>query len=96
MPTVSKEEVLKMADVAKVALTEEEATLYAESISDIVERAEGLKNMDLSDVEPATHALEIYDVVREDEPNNQVSIEDALLNSESTEDGQFKVPKMIS
>lgn len=96
MPTVSKEEVLKMADVAKVALTEDEATLYAESISDIVERAEGLKNMDLSDVEPATHALEIYDVVREDEPNNQVSIEDALLNSESTEDGQFKVPKMIS
>lgn len=96
MPTVSKEEVLKMADVAKVALTEDEAMRYAESISDIVERAEGLKNMDLSDVEPATHALEIYDVVREDEPNNQVSIEDALLNSESTEDGQFKVPKMIS
>lgn len=96
MPTVSKEEVLKMADVAKVALTEDEAMRYAESISDIVERAEALKNMDLSEVEPATHALEIYDVVREDEPNNQVSIEDALLNSESTEDGQFKVPKMIS
>ncbi|OFL48625.1 MULTISPECIES: Asp-tRNA(Asn)/Glu-tRNA(Gln) amidotransferase subunit GatC [Nosocomiicoccus] len=96
MPTVSKEEVLKMADVAKVALTEDEATRYAESITDIVQRAEDLKNMDLSDVEPATHALEIYDVVREDDPNNQVSIEDALLNSESTEDGQFKVPKMIS
>ena len=96
MPTVSKEEVLKMADVAKVALTEDEAMRYAESTTDIVQRAEDLKNMDLSDVEPATHALEIYDVVREDDPNNQVSIEDALLNSESTEDGQFKVPKMIS
>lgn len=96
MAEVTKEDILSMADVAKIELKDEEISRYAESISDIITRAEDLKNMDLADVEPATHPLEIYDVVREDVPDNQVPLEEALLNSESTEEGQFKVPKMIS
>ena len=82
MAEVTKEDILSMADVAKIELKDEEVSRYAESISDIITRAEDLKNMDLSDVEPATHPLEIYDVVREDVPDNQVPLEEALLNSE--------------
>ncbi len=95
MGLLSREEVLYIARLAKLKLTEEEVELYREQLGRILEHFKKLEKLDTSDVEPTAHVLEVHNVLRADEPRPSVSQGEALVNAPKRRDGFFEVPKVI-
>jgi len=95
MAQITKEDMMKTADLARLAITEEEAEMYSEQISSILTFTEKLNEINTDDVEPTTNGNAIMNVLRADEPKKYITREDALENAPEHEDGQFKVPPII-
>jgi|SRR5690606_21148230 aspartyl-tRNA(Asn)/glutamyl-tRNA(Gln) amidotransferase subunit C len=95
MAKLTKEEVKHVADLARLAITEEEAELFAGQLAAIAEFAETLNELDTTDVEPTTHVLSITNVMREDVPEEGLKLDRILLNVKEHEDGMIKVPQII-
>ncbi len=93
MPRVTQETVAHVARLARVSLTDEERALFARQLEGILEWAESLQALDVSDVPPMAHAL--VPLWREDEPRVGVSHERALEPAPDAGDGLFRVPKVI-
>ena len=87
----------KVADLARINLSEEEKAEFGGQIGQILDYIEQLKSIDVSDIEPTAHAAPIYDVYREDEVQEDriLSREDALSNAPATAHDQIKMPKVI-
>ena len=92
---LSREEVLHIAELAKLKLTEEEIQLYQEQLGRILEYFKKLEELDTTDVEPMAHVLDVSNVLRPDEPQPSVSQEEALANAPKQRDGYFEVPQVI-
>ncbi|MBY6038230.1 Asp-tRNA(Asn)/Glu-tRNA(Gln) amidotransferase subunit GatC [Fictibacillus nanhaiensis] len=95
MSRISKEEVKHVANLARLAVTEEEAEMLTEQLDKIIGFAEELNELDTDNVEPTTHVLELKNVLREDEVRNSVSVDEAMKNAPAQKDGQFKVPNIL-
>ncbi|MBN9654858.1 Asp-tRNA(Asn)/Glu-tRNA(Gln) amidotransferase subunit GatC [Halobacillus sp. GSS1] len=95
MSRISKEEVKHVANLARLAITEEEATTFTKQLDDIITYAEQLNEIDTTGVEPTTHVLDLKNVMRKDEPKKWISQDDALKNAPDKQDGQFKVPSVL-
>ncbi|GEN53720.1 Asp-tRNA(Asn)/Glu-tRNA(Gln) amidotransferase subunit GatC [Halobacillus litoralis] len=95
MSRISKEEVKHVANLARLAITEEEATTFTKQLDDIITYAEQLNELDTTGVEPTTHVLDLKNVMRKDEPKKWISQDDALKNAPDKQDGQFKVPSVL-
>ena len=92
---LSREEVLHIAELAKLKLTEEEIQLYQEQLGRILEYFKKLEELDTTDVEPMAHVLDVSNVLRPDKPKPSVSQEEALANAPKQRDGYFEVPQVI-
>ena len=89
---------LDVANVAKLArlnLTEEETRLFQNQLGEVLAHANKLREVDVSDVEAATHAVPIFNVFREDEARPWFTAEEALSNAPRQANGLFMVPKVI-
>lgn len=95
MADISKEQVRHVADLARLALTEEEVERLAKQLGDIIDYAELLNELDTDNVEPTTHVLDIKNVLRKDEPKRWITQEEALKNAPDVQDGQFRVPAIL-
>ncbi|WP_394219496.1 Asp-tRNA(Asn)/Glu-tRNA(Gln) amidotransferase subunit GatC [Halobacillus trueperi] len=95
MSRISKEEVKHVANLARLAITDEEATTFTKQLDDIITYAEQLNELDTTGVEPTTHVLDLKNVMRKDEPKKWISQDDALKNAPDKQDGQFKVPSVL-
>lgn len=95
MADISKEQVRHVADLARLALTEEEVETLAKQLGDIIDYAELLNELDTDNVEPTTHVLDIKNVLRKDEPKKWITQEEALKNAPDVQDGQFRVPAIL-
>ncbi|TCS95862.1 aspartyl/glutamyl-tRNA(Asn/Gln) amidotransferase subunit C [Hazenella coriacea] len=93
--TISKEQVEKVASLARLTLTEEEADQYTVQLNNILQFAEKLNELDTDQVEPTSHAYPMVNVMREDEVRPSISREKALLNAPEQQDGLFKVPAVF-
>jgi aspartyl-tRNA(Asn)/glutamyl-tRNA(Gln) amidotransferase subunit C len=89
---ISKEQVLHVAELARLDLTEEEAVRFTEQLGAILEAVGKVSELDLSGVEPTSHPLELVNVWREDEPRRSLSVHDALANAPDREQDAFRVP----
>jgi aspartyl-tRNA(Asn)/glutamyl-tRNA(Gln) amidotransferase subunit C len=89
---ISREEVVHVARLARLALTEEELDRFAGQLDAILEAVGKVAELDLSDVEPTLHPLALSNVWAEDEPRPCLSVEEALTNAPEVEDGAFRVP----
>lgn len=97
MPEIDKSRLERIAELARIELKdEEELNILAEKVEEVIEHSKELVALDLSDVEPLTHPIELFEVMREDEVEGALSQEEALKNAQFTEDGHFKVPNMLS
>ena len=94
VPTVaiSKDEVLHVARLARLELTDDEVGKFQEQLSDILEAISKVSELDLSDVPPTAHPLEIANAWAEDEPRPCLTRDEAFANAPDREDGYFKVP----
>ena len=89
---ISNEEVLHVARLARLALTDEEVERLGAQLNAILEAVGKVSELDLEGVEPTAHPLDLVNVWAEDEPHESLSVEDALANAPEREQGFFKVP----
>ncbi|WP_017295891.1 Asp-tRNA(Asn)/Glu-tRNA(Gln) amidotransferase subunit GatC [Geminocystis herdmanii] len=93
--SLSKEEVKKVANLARLEITEKEEEEFAPQLNAILDYFEQLKELDTENVQPTTRAIEVSNITRTD---TQVTYEDreSLLNSApEREDDFFRVPKIL-
>ena len=89
---ISRDEVVHVARLARLALTEEELDRFAGQLDAILEAVGKVSELDLSGVEPTLHPLELSNVWAEDAPQPSLPVEDALANAPEVEDDAFRVP----
>ncbi len=89
---ITRDEVVHVAKLAKLELTEEELERFAGQLNAILEAVGKVSELDLTDVEPTLHPLELSNVFAEDEPRPSLPVEEALANAPDREDGAFRVP----
>jgi aspartyl-tRNA(Asn)/glutamyl-tRNA(Gln) amidotransferase subunit C len=84
-----------VARLARLGLSEEELARYREQLGVILEHAERIREVAAEDVRPTAHPIPMTNVFREDEPGAVLSHEDALSTAPESEDGRFKVPRIV-
>ena len=89
---ISRDEVVHVARLARLALTEEELDRFAGQLDAILEAVGKVAELDLSGVEPTQHPLALSNVWAEDEPRPCLSVDEALANAPEAENGAFRVP----
>ena len=95
MIKITKNEVKKVAHLARLELDEEEISKHAEQLEKILEYIKQLEKIDTLDVPSTTRAIEVINVFRKDEKKNYDYTEDILELGPSKEDKYFKVPKIL-
>jgi len=95
MPQLSREEVLHVAKLARVGLTDEDVTRLQQQLSQILEHFEVLKAIDTTDVLPTTHTLPLHSVMAQDEPAESLSQEQVLLNAPQAQEGHLRVRAVL-
>jgi aspartyl-tRNA(Asn)/glutamyl-tRNA(Gln) amidotransferase subunit C len=90
--SITRDQVLHVARLARLALTEDEIERFQSQLNAILEAVGIVAELDLDDVEATDHPLDIVNVLDEDEPRPSLSIEDALANAPDPEGGFFGVP----
>jgi aspartyl-tRNA(Asn)/glutamyl-tRNA(Gln) amidotransferase subunit C len=95
MAKTSDLDVAYVARLVRLNLTEEETELFQKQLGAVLKYAEKLREVDVSDVEAAAHALPIFNVFREDEPRDWFTAEQALSNAPRQAKGLFIVPKVL-
>ena len=89
---IEREDVLHVARLARLEIPEGDVEAVQAQLGAILDAVGKVSELDLSDVEPTSHPLDIVNVWAEDEPRPSLSREDALANAPDPEDGQFRVP----
>jgi aspartyl-tRNA(Asn)/glutamyl-tRNA(Gln) amidotransferase subunit C len=85
--------VYHVARLARLRLEPEEEERMREELSGILEHVERIQALDLGDVPPTTHVIELQNVVRDDEPRPGLTQEEALREAPEVIDGKFAVAK---
>ena len=89
---IDREQVLHVARLARLELTEDELERMAGELSGILEHVDRISALDLDDVEPTAHVVALENVLRADEPDPSLPRERALEPAPDPADGAFRVP----
>ena len=89
---ISRDEVLHVAGLARLELTGEEVERFREQLNAILEAVGKVAELDLSDVEPTAHPLDLVNAWADDEPRPSLSVEEALANAPDRDGDLFRVP----
>lgn len=92
---VADEELEHVAETARLNLTDEERKQFSGDLDDILDAFETLDDINTEDVEPAFHPVTFEDGTREDVEESCLTQDEALANSENTEDSYFKGPRAV-
>lgn len=92
---LSREEVAKIAHLARLALTDEELATYRRQLSAVLEYAERLNQVDIDDVPPTSSAVPLHNVMRQDEVKPSMPTEDALHNAARVAQNQFEIQAVL-
>ncbi len=95
MADLTRDDVEKIAHLARLELTEVEKVLYQTQLSAILHYAERLNELDLDDVPPTAHAISQQNVMREDVVEPPLPMEDVLFNAPQTAQNQFVVQAIL-
>ena len=89
---IDREQVLHVAKLARLKLTDDEVERMTGELSHILEHVERMEALDLEGVEPTSHVVALENVLRDDVPRESLPRERALDQApDATEDG-FRVP----
>lgn len=94
---ITEDTVRYVAELARIKLDDAGTAAFRETLSEILDYIEKLREVDTEDVSPTTHVLPaMKNVFRQDVPENSVSPEIALSNAPDKAEGFFKVPRIIN
>jgi aspartyl-tRNA(Asn)/glutamyl-tRNA(Gln) amidotransferase subunit C len=89
---ITRDEVLHVAGLAWLALTDEEIERLTEELGKILDAVGVVSELDLADVEPTSHPLDLVNVWNDDVARDSLPLEDVFANAPEIEDGFFRVP----
>jgi aspartyl-tRNA(Asn)/glutamyl-tRNA(Gln) amidotransferase subunit C len=89
---IDRDQLLHVAHLARLELREDELERLEAQLNDILAAVSKVSELDLSDVPPTAHPLEVVNVWEDDEPRPCLSPEEALANAPEREGNFFKVP----
>ena len=89
---ISRDDVLHVARLARLELSDEEVVRFQEQLSAILEAVGKVAELDLADVEPTAHPLERVNVWADDEPRPCLTPDEALANAPERSGNLFRVP----
>jgi len=89
---ITREDVLHVARLARLELSDAEVERMREQLSAILEAVGKVAELDLEGVEPTAHPLDLVNALAEDVPRPSLTREEALANAPDPEDGFFGVP----
>jgi aspartyl-tRNA(Asn)/glutamyl-tRNA(Gln) amidotransferase subunit C len=92
---LSRDEVLHIARLARIDLTEEEINRFSEQLSNILKNFEILQQVDTEGVSPTSQAVELQSVMREDEVRPSFTPDEILANAPNREADCFKVRAVL-
>ncbi|AYV92526.1 Asp-tRNA(Asn)/Glu-tRNA(Gln) amidotransferase subunit GatC [Fusobacterium necrophorum] len=93
--SLSREEVLKVAKLAKLKFSEEKIEKFQEELNDILGYVDMLNEVDTTEVEPLIYVHEAQNHFREDEARASLKVEEVLRNAPNAEDGAIIVPRVV-
>lgn len=93
--TIDKETVIKVADLARIEIKEEEISGLTEEMNKILTFMEKLNEVDTTGVKPLVYMNEEVNVWREDVAKQEITVADGLKNSAKHNENYFFVPKII-
>ena len=89
---ITREEVLHVARLARLELSDDEGTRFQEQLSAILEAVSKVSELDLSDVPPTSHPLEIANAWDDDEVRPSLTLDEVFANAPDRDDDYFRVP----
>ena len=90
---LSRDQVLHVAKLARLELTEDEMERFSGELSKVLDYIEKISELgDLADIEPTSHVVAVENVLRADEPRPSLPVEVALENAPDPALGGFRVP----
>lgn len=96
---ITREDVLKIAELSRLELTDEEADSFTEQLGSILNHIDKLNELDTTNVEPMSHSttasVDSEYTRRDDVVQPSLGQQTAIANAPDTSDGYFKVPKVI-
>jgi aspartyl-tRNA(Asn)/glutamyl-tRNA(Gln) amidotransferase subunit C len=92
---ISIEDVEHVAKLARLALTDEEKKTFRRQLSDVLEHARIISEVDTSDVPPTSHTLPLVNVFREDRVGPSLPPDEVTGNAPWAENGSFRVPRIV-
>lgn len=92
---LSREEVLHIARLARLGISEAEVEKFREQLSNILENFEALKKVDTTSVPPTAQSIDLQNVMREDEVAPSSPAEDILANAPHREGEFFRVKAVL-
>lgn len=92
---LSREEVMHIARLARIALTEEEVTCFSDQLSNLLDNFQVLQKVNTENVLPTAQPLELRSVMRDDEVLPSMPVEDVLLNAPRREDDYIRVKPVL-
>ncbi len=92
---ISVEEVRYIAALARLRFSEDEERRLAQQMSQMLDYVDKLNELDTTGVPPMSHVLDVYNVFRDDVPQQRIAREDALRNAPDADNAYFRVPKVI-
>ncbi len=95
MAETSELNVAYVAKLARLNLTGDETRLFQKQLGDVLKYAAKLRELDVSHVEAAAHAIPVFNVFREDEPRDWFTAEEALSNAPRKANNLFIVTKVV-
>lgn len=93
---LDREQVQKVAHLARLELTPEEEENFTTQLGSILDYFEQLSELDTTDVQPMTRAIELSNITRPDEIKSEVKPEELLREAPEQEDLFFRVPQILS
>ena len=92
---LSREEIQRVAMLARLRLTAEEEERFTEQLDKILQYMDKLNQLDTSEVQPLAHAVDIVNAFREDKVTNRPNVDVLLVNALVRDETFFRVPKII-
>jgi aspartyl-tRNA(Asn)/glutamyl-tRNA(Gln) amidotransferase subunit C len=88
-------DVAYVAQLARINLNPAEKELFQKQLSDVLHYIEKLREVNVTNVEAATHAIPVFNIFREDTPRDWFTAEQALANAPRKSNNLFIVPKVV-
>jgi aspartyl-tRNA(Asn)/glutamyl-tRNA(Gln) amidotransferase subunit C len=95
MAKITREQIVHVAQLARLHLDDAAVELYTKQLGDILTYMDTLNRLDTKGVPPTSHAIFINNAFRDDEVKPSIPVAQALANAPESEDGSFVVPKVI-